>query len=127
MGKPIALDWWSKYMSFGSPAARHRVKRYYAFLDGESGSYSVDCQIDEDGLNSPTSNLISVDSSAHKYGDAGLLYGSGILYGDSVLQPKRISVPGAYKKTQFRFVQSGVDNKVGILGFMVYVLPKKPK
>lgn len=133
LGKPIALDWWSKYMSFGVPAAKHRIKRYYVFLQGEDGNYSVDCQVDQDGLNSPASNVVDVDIATHKYGDSGLVYGSiasggsGLIYGDSVLQPVRISVPGAYYKTQFRFVQSGVDNPIGILGFSTYVLPKKPK
>lgn len=133
LGKPIAFDWWSKYMSFGAPAAKHRVKRYYVFLQGYDGNYSVDCQVDQDNLNSPASNLVSVDAAAHKYGDSGLLYGSvanggsGLTYGDSIVQPQRISIPGAYRKTQFRFVESGVDHQVGILGFTTYVLPKKPR
>lgn len=132
LGKPIKFDWWSKYMSFGAPAAKHRVKRYYVFLEAQDGSYSVDCQVDQDGLNSPSSNMVSVDASTHKYGDSGLIYGttgsggSGLTYGDSVLQPTRITIPGAYRKTQFRFVQAGTDEPVGILGFTTYVLPKRP-
>lgn len=133
LGKPIAFDWWSKYMSFGQPAAKHRVKRYYVFLQGQDGSYSVDCQIDQDELNSPASNLVSVDIATHKYGDSGLVYGSaasggsGLTYGDGVLQPSRITIPGSFHKTQFRFVNSGVDQPVGILGFSTYILPKKPR
>lgn len=132
LGKPIKFDWWSKYMSFGSPASKHRVKRYYVFLANQDGNYSVDCQIDQDYLNSPTSNLVSVDASSHFYGDAGLIYGStasggsGLIYGDGVLTPTRIAVPGAYRKTQFRFVQAGVDEPVGILGFSTFILPKRP-
>lgn len=133
MGKPIAFDWWSKYMSFGSPAAKHRVKRYYVFLQGQDGNYDIDCQIDQDNLNTPASNLVNVDVATHKYGDAGLVYGSttsggsGLIYGDSVLTGTRITIPGAFYKTQFRFVNSGVDQQVGINGFTTYVLPKKPR
>lgn len=133
VGKPISFEWWSKYMSFGAPAAKHRVKRYYVFLQGYSGNYSVDCQVDQDDLNMPSSNLISTDISTYKYGDAGLIYGSianggsGLTYGDSTLQPIRIAVPGSFHKTQFRFVESGVDHQVGIIGFTTYVLPKKPR
>lgn len=133
VGKPISFDWWSKYLSFGVPAARHRVKRHYVFLQGEDGNYSVDCQVDEDNLNSPTSNFVGVDVSAHKYGDVGLVYGttasggSGLVYGDGVLYPVRLNVPGQYYKTQFRFVQSGVDQPVDILGWTDYVLFKKPR
>lgn len=133
MGKPIAFDWWSKYMSFGSPAAKHRVKRYYVFLQGQDGNYDIDCQIDQDNLNQPASNPVSVDVATHKYGDAGLVYGStasggsGLTYGDGVLTSTRITIPGAFYKTQFRFVNSGVEQQVGIQGFSTYVLPKKPR
>lgn len=133
MGKPIAFDWWSKYLSYGTPAARHRVKRHYVFLQGEDGNYFVDCQVDEDNLNSPSSNPVDVDVASHKYGDAGLVYGtvasggSGLTYGDGVLYPIRLNVPGQYYKTQFRFVNSGVDQPVDILGWTDYVLFKKPR
>lgn len=133
LGKPIKFDWWSKYMSFGIPAAKHRVKRYYVFLQGEDGNYTIDCQVDEDNLNSPASNPVDVNIATNVYGTAGLKYGtvanggSGLIYGDGILEPTRITVPGEFYKTQFRFVQAGVDNKVGILGFSTYVLPKKPR
>ena len=133
LGKPIKFDWWSKYMSFGSPAAKHRIKRYYPFLQGEDGNYSVDCQVDQDNRNTPASNPVNISIATHRYGDTGLIYGSiadggsGLTYGSGVLGPTRISVPGSYHKTQFRFVQSGVDNQVGVLGFMLYVLPKMPR
>lgn len=133
LGKPIAFDWWSKYMSFGQPAARHRVKRHYVFLQGEDGNYNVDCQVDEDNLNSPVSNLINVNVANNTYGTAGLIYGttasggSGLIYGDGVLYPQRISVYGQYYKTQFRFVNSGIDQPIDILGWTDYVLFKKPR
>lgn len=132
LGKPIAFDWWSNYMSFGQPAAKHRVKRHYVFLQGEDGNYNVDCQVDEDNLNSPTSNLINVNVAANIYG-AGAVYGTvanggtGLTYGDGVLTPIRISVYGQYYKTQFRFVNYGIDQPVDILGWTDYVLFKKPR
>lgn len=133
VGKPIAMDWWSKYLSYGNPAARHRVKRHYVFLQGEDGNYDVDCQVDEDNLNSPTSNLVNVNVANNLYGVGGHIYGSianggsGLIYGDSVLYPIRLNVPGQYYKTQFRFVNSGVDQPVDILGWSDYVLFKKPR
>lgn len=133
VGKPIAFDWWSKYLSYGNPAARHRVKRHYVFLQGEDGNYDVDCQVDEDNLNSPTSNLVSVNVANNLYGVGGYVYGtvanggSGLIYGDSVLYPLRLNVPSQYYKTQFRFVNSGVDQPVDILGWSDYVLFKRPR
>lgn len=133
VGKPIAFDWWSKYLSYGNPAARHRVKRHYVFLQGEDGNYDVDCQVDEDNLNSPTSNPVSVNVANNLYGVGGHIYGtvanggSGLVYGDGVLYPLRLNIPGQYYKTQFRFVNSGVDQQVDILGWTDYVLFKKPR
>lgn len=132
LGKPITFDWWSKYMSFGAPAAKHRVKRYYPFLVGESGNYSVDCQIDLDRQNAPISNPISVNSAAHLFGDSGLVFGSsasggsGLTFGSQQLTLSRLNVGGSARLTQFRFVQSGVDEPVGVLGFVTYVQPKRP-
>lgn len=133
VGKPIAFDWWSKYLSYGNPAAKHRVKRHYVFLQGEDGNYDIDCQVDEDNLNSPTSNPVNVNVANNTYGVGGHIYGStasggsGLIYGDSVLYPIRLNVPGQYYKTQFRFVNSGVDQQVDILGWSDYVLFKRPR
>lgn len=133
LGKPIAFDWWSKYLSYGNPAAKHRVKRHYVFLQGEDGNYNVDCQVDEDNLNSPTSNLVNINVASNIYGVGGDVYGtvtnggSGLIYGDSVLYPLRLNVPGQYYKTQFRFVNSGIDQPVDILGWSDFVLFKKPR
>lgn len=133
VGKPIAFDWWSEYLSYGNPAAKHRVKRHYVFLQGEDGNYDIDCQVDEDNLNSPTSNLVNVNVANNIYGVGGHIYGtvanggSGLTYGDSVLYPLRLNVPGQYYKTQFRFVNYGVDQQVDILGWTDYVLFKSPR
>lgn len=133
VGKPIAFDWWSKYLSYGNPAARHRVKRHYVFLQGEDGNYNIDCQVDEDNLNSPTSNPVNVNVASNIYGVGSDIYGttanggSGLTYGDGVLYPIRLNVPGQYYKTQFRFVNSGVEQPIDILGWTDYVLFKKPR
>lgn len=123
LGKPIDFDWWSKYMSFGTPAAKKRVKRYYTFLQTQNSNQEVDCQIDVDEQNSPTSNMVPVEGSGSLWGSA--VWGS-FTWGQLPFVRTRITVPGQNYKYQFRFVQSGVDNKVGILGFTIYLLPKRP-
>lgn len=124
LGKPIDFDWWSKYMSFGSPAAKHRIKRYYTFLQGQTTPHTVDCQWDADEANSPTSNTVNVS-------EGGSTWGTGVwgtfVWGTTNFIRTRINVGGQAYKHQFRFVQSGADNKVSLLGFMAYVLPKRPK
>jgi hypothetical protein len=133
VGKPIELDWWAKYYSYGTPAAKHQVKRHYVFLQGQDGNYSVDCQVDNDNLNSPASNLVNLNVASNIYGTTGLVYGtvanggSGLIYGDGVLYPIRLHIPGQAYKTQFRFVQNGVDQPVNILGWNDFVLFKRAR
>lgn len=124
VGKPIKFDWWSKYMSFGTPAARHRVKRLYTFLQTQVSNQYIDVQIDVDEQNSPSSNKIYVEGTGSVWGT--FVWGTGTWGFNNYLRT-RIQIPGANYKHQLRFVQSGVDNKVGIEGFSAYVLPKRVK
>lgn len=123
LGKPIKFDWWSKYMTFGSPAAKHRIKRFYTFLQSESTSHNVDCQVDVDGANAPTSNLVSVSAG-------GSLWGTGLwgtmTWGAVNFIRTRINIPGSNYRHQFRFVESGADTQTDLIGFSTYVQPKRP-
>lgn len=121
LGKDIKFDWWSKYMSYGQPAALHRIKRYYVFLSAQPTNQYVDCQIDVDNADTPTSNKVNVQSVGSIWGS--FTWGTGVWDGSTYIR-SRISIPGESRKTQFRFVQDGVDNPVGIEGFATYVLPK---
>lgn len=123
LGKPIDFEWWSKYMSFGTPAAKKRVKRYYTFLQAQTTNQQVNCLVDVDEQNAPTSNFVPVNTGGSLWGTAK--WGS-FSWGEIPYVRTRITVPGQNYKYQFRFSQSGVDNKVGILGFTTYVLPKRP-
>lgn len=123
LGRPIAFDWWSKYLSYGTPAAKKRVKRHYVFLQNQDSNQYVDCQVDVDDANSPTSNPIYVEGT-------GALWGTAVWaqfqWGTTPTTQERINVSGQYYKYQYRFVQFGVDNQVGIIGWTDYILPKRP-
>jgi len=123
LGKPIQLDWWSIYMSFGVPAAKHRIKRYYTFLQAETTPCLVDCQIDVDEANSPTSNFVSTEGAGAVWG--AFTWGAAD-WGETNFIRTRIHVAGRSYKTQFRFVQNGVDTPVNLLGFSTYVQPLRP-
>lgn len=125
LGKPIQFEYRTKYHSFKHPAAKHRVKRWYPALRGQGQAFYVDCQFDFDEANSPTSNLVSTNTSVVTWG-SGITWGGGSTWGSSVLAPTRITIPGNNRKHQFRFVQNGVDNPVDILGYTVYVQPRRP-
>lgn len=122
LGKPINAAYWTKYFSFGNPAAKHRVKRLYAFLRGQTTNHQVDVQVDVDEANAPTSNLLSVLASGAIWGTA---VWAAFTWSNVTFLPFRISVPGANRKHQFRFVQNGVNNNMDILGYETYVQPRR--
>lgn len=126
LGKGIDFEYWTKYYSFGHPAAKHRLKRLYPHFRGQSGNYSVLVLIDADELNSPASNTIALNAASHLYGESGLKYGSGITYGNSVLALPRLTIGGSNRKHQVRVSQSGVDNPVDFLGLSMYILQQRP-
>ncbi len=132
LGKGIAFEYRTKYFSFGHPAAKHRLKRLYPHLRGQSGNYTINVQIDADEQNAPVSNTLSLGTNLYTYGQAGLKWGtvanggSGATYGSSVLALSRISVGGSNRKHQIRLLQSGVSNPVDFLGLSLYVLEQRP-
>lgn len=123
LGKPIKFDWWSKYMSFGTPAAKKRVKRFYPFLQSQITNQFIDCQIDVDYANAPSSNPVYVQGTGAVWGTA--VWGS-FVWGTTTFLRNRINIPGQNYKYQRRFVQFGVDNPVGVFGWTDYILPKRP-
>lgn len=123
LGKPIKFDWWSKYMSFGAPAAKHRIKRYYAFLQSETSPHTIDCQVDVNNDNSPAPHIINLSAGGSYWGVG--VWGT-FVWGTTNFIRSRISVPGSAYKHQFRFVQEGADNKVDLIGFSLYVQPRRP-
>ncbi len=132
LGKGIAFEYRTKYFSFGHPAAKHRLKRLYPHLRGQSGNYTINVQVDADEQNAPVSNTLSLGTNLYTYGQTGLKWGtvanggSGATYGSSVLALSRISVGGSNRKHQIRLLQSGVSNPVDFLGLSCYVLQQRP-
>lgn len=132
LGKGIDFEYWTKYYSFDHPAAKHRLKRLYPHLRGESGNYSITVLIDADELNSPASNSVSLNAATHLFGDTGLVFGSvasggsGLTFGNSVLALSRLSVGGSNRKHQIRLSQTGVDNPVDFLGLSMYIKESRP-
>lgn len=123
LGKPIAFEYRTKYFSFGASAAKHRIKRYYPFLQTQTTNHTVDCQVDVDNSDSPMSNPVNVSAGGFLWGAA--TWGA-FTWGTFGELRTRISVPGANYKHQFRFVQSGVNNKVDLLGLSMYILMRRP-
>lgn len=131
LGKGIAFEYRTKYFSFGHPAAKHRLKRLYPHLRGQSGNYTLTLQIDADEQNSPLSSVLSLSSNIYTYGQTGLKWGtvanggSGATYGAGVLALPRLPVGGSARKHQVRLLQAGVNNPVDFLGLSMYIMQQR--
>lgn len=126
LGKPILFDWWTKYMTYGHPTRKKRIKRLYPIFRAGEANYSVNVDIDADYRNSPIENLVPLGSSGAVWGD-GSTWGGGAVWGASnEFNPVRISVPGQNSRYQIRFTQHGVDNPVEIIGFSTYTKLRRP-
>jgi hypothetical protein len=125
LGKPIEFEYRTKYYSFDHPSRKHRIKRLYPYFNAGNCPYYCDVQIDVNESNSPSSNLVFLGSTGATWG-GGETWGGGATWGGNVLEPTRLSIPGSARKHQIRFVQSGVDNPVEILGFTTYSQMRKP-
>lgn len=132
LGKGIAFEYRTKYFSFGHPAAKHRLKRLYPHLRGQSGNYTVNVSVDADEQNAPVNNVVALGTNLYTYGQAGLKWGtvanggSGATYGSGILALPRLTVGGNNRKHQIRLLQSGVNNPVDFLGLSMYVTQQRP-
>lgn len=126
LGKPILFDWWTKYMSFGHPTRKHRIKRLYPVFRPGDGPYFCNVDIDADYANSPSENLVLMGTDSATWG-GGSTWGGGATWGsDQSFDIPRLSVPGQNAKHQIRFTQHGVDNAVRVLGFSTYTKLRRP-
>ena len=121
VGKPISFEYRTKYHSFGHPSRKQRIKRLYPALRGTDGNHTIDVQVDADEANSPMSYIISLAAAGDEWG-GGETYGSETaVWGRDALPLPRLTVRGQNRKHQIRFVQSGVDNEVDLLGYTAYI------
>lgn len=123
IGKPILFEYRTKYISFGHPSMKHRIKRLYPFFRAGTGPYYIDVQIDIDSRNQPNSNLVYLGVTGAVWGT--IVWGSAV-WGGGSYQPKKISIPGQAATHQIRFVQNGAYNPVDILGYSTYTKLRRP-
>lgn len=128
LGRGIEFEYRTKYLSFGHPSTKHRLKRTYVHIDGADTPHSVTFKVDADRQDSPVLNeQVDTFTALHVLGEVGLVLGmAGLVLGNSAVEPERFSVPGAARSHQFRFSQYGVDNEVGVLGVTGFVETRNP-
>lgn len=125
LGKPIMFDYWTKYFSYSHPSRKNRIKRLYPFFRAGDGDYNIEVQIAIDDTVKPQVHQVPLGAGGVKWG-SDAEWGDGSKWGAGILKPRRLTVPGQYRKHQIRFVQHGVDNPVDIIGYTQYVQVRKP-
>ena len=117
LGRQIEMEVRKPYTAYGNPAATKEVRKYRPQLRAASGAYQVDCQIDKDYRNSPTSNLVSLQGTGTNFG-AGTNWAAFNWGITALIQPK-LSGAGLANYFQYRWKCFGINMPVEILGYEV--------
>jgi hypothetical protein len=124
LGKPIKLEYFDAPEALGDPGVYKQILFYYVRFVAQSGSYSVDCQMDKDLQNSPASSFVPQQGSGSLWGSAN--WGS-FTWGQSKFIEATIPVNGENRWYQPRFVITGADCPIELQGFTLYYLTQQPR
>lgn len=125
LGKSIAFKYWTNYKSYGSGAAKDRIKRFRPVVRPAPANYYLNVGKDIDFQNRPVFTPWLVDSGGAQWGTFN--WGDGTTYGGSALVDNTVAMSGRGKHTQFRFEYEGIDNPVLILGYIAQIKSGRPR
>lgn len=125
LGSPITLDYRTQYETYGQPAAKKQIKRFYPEFTGQQGSYTCSVYVDYDFSNSPA--LISHVNQIKSGPVWGAFnWGSSNWGAFGNIRP-RLNIPGFFTSRQYRFIHKGVNNPVELIGFTDYYFTKRAR
>lgn len=125
LGKPISFKYWTAYKSYGSGAAKDRVKRFRPIVRPAQSSYYLSVGKDIDFQNAPKMRPWLVDSGGAPWGSFN--WGDGTVYGGSRLVDNTSAMSGRGKHTQYRFEHDGIDQPVFLLGYIALIKSGRPR
>ena len=115
LGAPIDFEYRLKYDSFGAPAQKKRLRRYYPILQGVDNTFYIQLMMDKDFENSPRTKDVLLSVNGNLIGDFEL--GDGTTFGgDKSFQHHRQSYSGSAYYWQLRVARKGVNNRVAFTG-----------
>jgi hypothetical protein len=124
MGKAIDFAYWLKYDSFGGPAQKKRILKYFPLFQGVDRSFVINVDMDKDFSNSPLLNRVILASLGAVWGE--FEWGDGTLWGgSSTFQPAKLRYPGYAYYWQLRISRKGADNPVFFFGVQYNYKPKR--
>lgn len=115
-GKPIDFKYWTAYKTYGSGAARDRVRKFRPVVRPSSSPFYLLVGKDVDMQDRPDMRKWLVDSGGATWG--AFQWGDGTKYGGSRLADNRAPMSGRGKLTQYRFEHRGVDQPVEMYGYI---------
>lgn len=124
LGGPIDFDYRLKYNSFGTPAQRKKIKRFFPLLQAVGSSFTITHGIDRDMADSPRTKTQELITGGHQLGTFQL-DGSVILSGKVTFKPKKVTVSGNARTFQYRVSRNAVNNQVAFMGVQLTYKTKR--
>lgn len=91
------------YLTFGSASRFKEIRYWKPRFESQSGSYSITCEYGYDLRDNPQTNSSpNVQGDGYIWGDSGTVWGS-FTWGTSPELQSDLSVPGEYRRVQFRY------------------------
>lgn len=115
LGAPIDFEYRLKYDSFGTPAQKKRLRRYFPILQGVDNTFRIQLMMDKDFENSPRTKEVLMSVNGSTIGNFNV--GDGTEFGgDKSFKHHRQSYPGSAYYWQLRVARKGVNNRVAFTG-----------
>lgn len=125
-GKPIAFKYWTAYKTYGSGAAKDRIKRFRPIVRPAAVPYYLSVGKDVNFNNKPDMRDWLVDAGGALWGNFqwndGTKWGAGTNLVDNTS-----AMSGRGKHTQYRFEKTAVDVEVEIYGYIALVKSGRPR
>lgn len=123
MGRPIEFVYRTKYFNFGYSDNKKQVRRLYLHLRSQSQPFSMTVGVDKDFANSPENQSVELQGTGDTWGN--FVWGSGTWGKTEYIHPK-INIPGQGVYFQVRFIKTGVDTPVEIIGYNQHYRLRRP-
>lgn len=124
LGKAIDFLYYCKNDSFGIPAMRKRLYRFFPLLEGDGRDYPVQVGVDKDMQNANTYTDYSLVKGVARIGE--FLVGDGTLITtQSQFKPKKFRISGYAYYWQVRVKRRAINNKVRFIGYVLAIRTKR--
>ena len=124
VGGPIDFDYRLKYNSFGTPAQRKKIKKFFPLIQGVGTTFKVKHGIDRDIQDEPRIKEQELVAGGNKLGTFAL-DGTAVLSGKVAFKPRKVSVSGNARTFQYRVSRNAVNNQVAFMGVQLTYKQKR--